>query len=160
MSSVDLAPENIGYQACDMLDRLMHRQRCTLVQTVQPGAVVIRQSTQTIAVDDPYVAAALGYIREHDRSPLQVSDVARQVSLSRRSLERRFRMALGRSVHDQIVQVRLERVRQLLSETDLKLDAIATRCGFPHTTYMATLFKHHVGQTPGQYRQSNWRHPS
>jgi LacI family transcriptional regulator len=154
LSSIEQSPEEVGYQAAALLDRLMQGDRWAGGKiVVEPRGVVARQSTDLVAVDDPDVAAALHYIREHACDGLTVDDVSEHVSLSRRTLERRFARLLDRSPRDEIVRVQLGNVKRLLSMTDYPLARIAQLTGFSYVESMCTLFKKTVGQTPGQYRR-------
>jgi len=60
---------------------------------------------------------------------------------------------MGRTVHDEIQRVRLERARQLVSTTNLPLSQVALQAGFRHLTYMTSMFRRHVGFTPAKYRE-------
>ena len=119
---------------------------------VPPLGVHARQSTDILAVEDKEVAAALRFIREHACDGITVEDVLRAVPLSRRVLERRFRRVARRTPHEEILRLRLERVKQLLSETDLSLERISSLAGFAHPEYMSVAFKREVGVTPGCHR--------
>lgn len=68
------------------------------------------------------------------------------------TLERRFIRLLGHTPHEEIIQVKLQRVMELLAETNLSLAAIAARTGFKYPEYLCTVFKKKTGLTPGQYR--------
>jgi LacI family transcriptional regulator len=107
-----------------------------------------------LAIDDTDVAEALRFIREHALSGINVSDVLKQSTLSRRVLESRFRKLLGWSPHQEITRLRIERVKLLLTETDLPLREVAQRVGFEHTEYLTVAFKREVGFTPTQFRSS------
>ena len=85
---------------------------------------------------------------------IDVSDVLRQVPLSRRALENRFRKTLGRTPHEEITRLKLDRIKELLTETDLSLAEVARRSGFEHDEYMSVFFKKAEGIPPGQYRKS------
>lgn len=75
---------------------------------VSPRGVVVRRSSDVIAVDDAHVAAALRFIREQAACErLDVAAVAQHVDLSRRSLERRFGEVLGRTPAQQILRSRI-----------------------------------------------------
>jgi len=50
-------------------------------------------------------------------------------------------------------RVRLRRLRDLLVETELKLDAVASLCGFASTSYMVSQFRRFEGVTPGEFRR-------
>jgi LacI family transcriptional regulator len=119
---------------------------------VPPRGVVTRQSSDIVAIADTQVAAALRLIREHACHGLTVGELVDQVDLSRTALERRMREAIGRTPGEEIGRVRFARVRALLLETDLPLNAIAARCGMEHPQYMAEAFKKRFGMTPGTYR--------
>jgi LacI family transcriptional regulator, galactose operon repressor len=92
------------------------------------------------------------FIREHASDGIKVADVLRAVPLSRRVLEAKFKKLLARTPHDEIVRVQIERVKQLLVETDLPLATIAARTGYRHVEYMTVAFKHATGQPPSHYR--------
>jgi LacI family transcriptional regulator len=112
----------------------------------------VRQSSDIMAIDDPAVAAAVRYIREHACHGINVADVVRHAGLSRTLLERRMRRAIGRTPGEEIIRLRFGRVQRMLAETDLPLAAIADRCGFEHPQYMAEAFKKLFGITPGRSR--------
>jgi len=82
-----------------------------------------------------------------------VDDVLRAAPMSRSSLERGLRKALGRSPRDELLRVRLEGARRLLAETDLKLSAVAQRSGFRHAQRLCERFRAAFGETPGRYRE-------
>jgi LacI family transcriptional regulator len=60
---------------------------------------------------------------------------------------------LGCSPQGEIRAVQLQRVKQLLAETNLSLDRIAALAGYKHPEYMSIVFKRTTGQTPGDYRR-------
>lgn len=153
LSSVALDTKRIGFEAAAMLDTLMQGGSVDSPVIVAPDGIVTRRSTDTIAVEDRHIVVALAFIRRHACDGIEAGDVVAQVPLSRRTLERRFREQVGCSLLAEIDRVRLQRVKQFLAETDLKLDAIAAHCGFAHTPYMATHFRRQFGLTPGQFRR-------
>ena len=60
---------------------------------------------------------------------------------------------LGRTPREEILHVRLGRVKQLLGETDLPLYLVAERAGFEHTEYLSVVFKRETGRTPSAWRE-------
>ena len=153
LTSVALDTRRIGFEAASLLDRLMKGENLVEHIVVPPLEVVTRGSTDTLAIEDPQVAAALAFIRRNACNGIEAGDVVEQVPLSRRTLERRFREQVGKSILTEIHHLRMSRVTQFLEETDLKLDAIAVRCGFSHTPYMAAQFRKHFDMTPGEFRR-------
>jgi LacI family transcriptional regulator len=155
LSSVMCNTHRTGYEAASLLERLMSGEKIGAVSTlVKPIGIQIRQSTDTLAIDDPDVASALRFIREHAVLGINVNDVLREVPVSRRVLESRFVRAIGRTPHEEIVRLRIDRVKNLLSETDLSLAEIATRAGFRHDEYMSVAFKKATGMPPSRYRKT------
>jgi LacI family transcriptional regulator len=155
LTSIEPDTEKIGFEAGAALDRMMRGQAADFERAnIAPRRVVARASTDATAVHDPEVAAAAHFIRENADQAIDVRHLVKRASISRSLLERRFVQSLGRTPKAEIIRVRLERVKQLLRETDLSLERIAELAGFRHHEYMSTLFKQKVGQTPGQYRSS------
>jgi LacI family transcriptional regulator len=82
-----------------------------------------------------------------------VDDIVRCVPVCRSILQRRFKSALGRTIHDEILCVRLNRAKELLRETDLPLPRIAEKAGFHHQEYMGAVFRAKLGVTPARFRR-------
>ncbi len=153
LSGIELTSERIGFEAAQLLERLMQGEpppKAPLL--LKPTGVVTRQSTDTLAVEDPDLARALAYIRSHATDPIQVHDVLREVPVSRRWLERRFREVLGRGPAAEIRRVRLARAKRLLAETDLPVPDVARLAGFGSREYLAAVFKSDLQLSPRQYR--------
>jgi LacI family transcriptional regulator len=156
LSSVDPDFTRMGYGAARMLDRLLQGEKLSDTErhiALPPVRVVQRQSTDVLAVDDPDVADALRYIREHACDPCTVDDVLRQVPVGRRRLERLFDRKLGFSPATEIVRVQMEIAKQLLSQPDIKLSEVSRRCGFADPASFSRAFSRVVGMTPGNYRR-------
>ncbi len=154
LSSVLPSAERIGFEAAALLSRLMNGDPpLNSARYIAPKEVVVRQSSDVLAVDDPAIASTLRYIREYAYEGISVADVVARISVSRSTLERNFRHFLGHSPQEEIRRVRLKRVKQLLIDTDWPLDRIAEAAGFEHPEYMMVQFKRMVGQTPTQWRR-------
>jgi LacI family transcriptional regulator len=156
LSSVDPDFSRMGYGAARLLDRLLHGENldasdCRIV--LPPVRVVRRQSTDVLAVDDPDVADAVRYIREHACDPCSVDEVLRHVSVGRRRLERLFARKLGYSPATEIVRVQIETAKQLLSRPEIKAAEVSHRCGFTNPPSFTRAFTRVVGVTPSAYRR-------
>jgi len=154
LSGVVLTSARIGYEAAALLDRLLHGapgpSRPILIE---PTRVIVRRSTDTLAIEDQDLARAIAFIRINASTPIQVSDVLRTVPVSRSWLERRFQEALGRSPAEEIRRVRLERAKQLLAESDMPVPQVAASSGFGSREYFAHAFRQATGLTPRQFRK-------
>jgi LacI family transcriptional regulator len=154
LSSIRPDYPQVGYRAAELLDRLMKGARAPTQPIIVPTAdTVVRQSTQLAAAVDPDIARAVRFIRQHACHGIRVEQVAEEVQLSRSTLKRRFRAAMKRSVHDEILRVRLGWAQELLAQTDLPLDTVAQRAGFRHQEYMGAVFRAKLGRTPAELRR-------
>jgi LacI family transcriptional regulator len=155
LSSVALNSFGEGFLAAEMLDTLMSGGKLTSSEVrVEPGEIIVRPSSDSLAIGDRAIAAALSYIREQACSGVAVQEVAQHVSASRSQLEKKFRRLLGRSPQAEIRRVQIAKIKQLLTETDLPLKAISELTGFDHMEYMSVVFKRLTGETPGAYRRA------
>jgi LacI family transcriptional regulator len=154
LSSVIHNARRIGYEAAAMLDQLMAGKDVADDVVLDPLGVHARKSTDLLAIEDPEVAKAVRFIREHACEGIRVENVLEEVAMSRRSFEKRFRQSLGRPPHMEIRRVQLERVRQLLVGSDYKLQKIAEVTGFSSAQYLAGLFHRTMGMTPGSWRKA------
>jgi LacI family transcriptional regulator len=157
LSSVEGGFERIGYTAARLLDRLMLGEKLSRdeqLTRLPPLPVVTRLSTDMLAVNEPHVAAALMFIREHACDPCSVEDILRHVPAGRRWLERQFDQKLGRSPGDEIQRIQMETAKRLLIQPALTIPEIALRCGFSSSPTFGRAFLRIVGTTPAAYRRT------
>lgn len=153
LSSVCARHDEVGYETARLLDHLMRGNPApTHPIEIDPGAVVTRQSTDVMAVNDDIVTRAMTIIRHQACTGLTVDDLVRRLPVSRSVLQRRFRAAIGRSVHEEIARTRLHRAETLLADTELPLGEVAEQAGFRHAQYMWTVFRRALDITPLAYR--------
>jgi len=161
LSSIIPDTHRTGYEAAALLACMMKGERSYALETrIPPVGVCVRQSSDVLATDDSHVALAVQFIRERATESIKVNDVLRAVHLSRKVLETRFKRLLNRTVHDEIIRVRLNHVKDLLLNTDLKLAEVGSRAGFEHVEYMSVAFKRETGHTPGSYRKTYGGRPN
>ena len=156
LSSVQSDTTLTGFLAASLLDEMMSGKILEPeLHLIKPLRVVTRQSSDILSVGDHLVARALQLIRDRVDQGTTVSAVQRHVGLSRRALDYRFLQVIGRTVHEEITRVRMERLGDLLIATDWTLPQIAERLGFSHSEYMGVAFKKFCGMSPGEYRRAN-----
>jgi LacI family transcriptional regulator len=154
LSSVAPNAVEIGYQAAGLLDRMMNRLALPELPIRVPAAhIVTRQSTDMLAVKEPSVARAIGFIRENVARHPGVLDVARSVGVSKSTLNRLFRRWLGRSPQEEIVHARMEWAKELLRETDFSIGVLARRLDYASTANFVRAFRELNGGTPQEYRR-------
>lgn len=154
LTSIDMGYERVGYEAARLLDSMMDGNKPpSQFMTVPPKGLVARQSTDVLAVDDPLVAQAMRFISEQGHTGIDVEDVANAVCTTRRTLERRFRTVLDRTIGDELSRQKIERVKRLLMDTDTAIKSLASQCGFMDGKQLAKTFKRLVGVSPTDYRR-------
>lgn len=155
LSSVALSSEKTGYEAAELLDRLMHGEKMNgqVIQHV-PSHVVTRQSSDILAINDPDVSEAIGFIRQHFKEPITENDVATAVTLSRRHLYKKFIETLGHSVHKEIKNIRIEHLCKLLAESDLSISQITTTMEFASIEHLSRYFRKEKGMSLQEFRKT------
>ena len=155
LSSIEIPGLQIGRTAAELLERMMADPSARVEGSLLPPTHVIeRQSTDLVATDDPAVRSAVAFIREHYREQISVDQIAESAGCSRRTLERRFRTTLQRTVHDELTRQRLARARRLLQESDLPVESVSERSGFTDQRRLNLVFKQHFDLTPLEFRRS------
>jgi LacI family transcriptional regulator len=153
LSSVVAPTERVGYEAAALLDALLAGKKPSKAPLLFPPlGIVARQSSDILAIEDPVVAAAVRFIREHAHQPIQIRHVLAVVPLSRRSLERRFQAVLKRTLWEEIRRVHLERAKELLNNTGLPIAVVAEHAGFLSGKQLSVVFREETGTTPRAYR--------
>ncbi len=156
LSTIDQPAEQIGYEAARLLEGMMRgkkpRQKPLLFP---PTRIIVRHSTDTLAIDDEVVREALQLIRVRAHEGIHVSDVVRELAVARRALEQRFVRFVGRTPAAEIRRVRIEAAKQLLVESDRSIAHISRATGFGHQDLFSRVFRRSVGLTPSQFRQRN-----
>ncbi|PYU79131.1 MAG: XylR family transcriptional regulator [Acidobacteria bacterium] len=154
LSSVALDLERAGYESAQLLDGLMSgRIKEGYVVHVEPTHVVTRRSTDVIAQDDRLIVSALRFISDHFAQSISVNDVAEEVGTSRRTLERHFSKAIGRSILSEIARCRIERAKELLLETKVSCYSVASGVGFHSLKTFNRTFHRREAVTPQGFRK-------
>ena len=93
------------------------------------------------------------YVRSFSDGSPSLIDVASECGFSVAHLRRVFKSTTGKTVHDFIEEVRIERAQQLLRESSLRLKTISYQLGFSHPSAFSFAFKKATGGSPGDYRR-------
>ena len=154
LSSIEMNFEKAGFEAAHVLDRWMKGENMADERiAIQSSRVVVRQSTDILAIDDRDVANAIRFINEHVHESIQVGDIADSVFVSRRMLEKRFKIATGFSIGSQLRKARTNHIAQLLLETSMSITEIGLSMGFTSTANFSRYFQKEFNMKPSQYRK-------
>lgn len=106
---------------------------------------------------DALVQRCLAYIWGNVHRPIDVNAIVRVVPATRRTMERKFRASLGRSIHEVVASARLSLALWWLAKTDLPIAEIAMRSGYSGSDWMGKSVKRTSGLTPTEYRRRSRR---
>jgi len=93
------------------------------------------------------------YIEENLATNLSLEIMAAEVEISALYLARTFKASVGQSPHQYVIARRVERATELLRNTDLPLEVVASTVGFSSQSHLSRCFMQHVGIPPGAYRR-------
>ena len=154
LSSIALNFKNAGFQAAKHLDQLMKGNTENVVVDVDPIEIITRRSTDIFAVEDTELIAAMVFIRNHYHNPIQVSDVVKAVSISRRELEYRFKFEFKKTIQDEINRLRVEYIKRKLINSREPIYKIAGTLEFTDPEHFSRYFKNLTGMSPSSFRQN------
>ncbi|WP_338045114.1 helix-turn-helix domain-containing protein [Oceanipulchritudo coccoides] len=155
LSSMDANVMTAGYQAADLLNRLMQGDKdIPRLTYIDPSKVEERDSSNYLAFEDPEVAFAMRYIKEHACDPITPTDVLKVTGMSNSTAYRKFMKGIGRSIHSEIQRVQMDQVRELLTTTNLSVTAVAQKAGFENIRYLTKVFRDATGLTPTEFRRA------
>ena len=83
---------------------------------------------------------------------VSVQDLADSIGLNRSYLHRLFKSAIGSSVQEYLLDLRIRKACALLKSTELPVSIISLSVGYEDTLYFSRLFKRKKGVSPSQYR--------
>jgi transcriptional regulator GlxA family with amidase domain len=109
------------------------------------------------SVEDELVASVINMIWTQSHRPLSVEQIAAELGVSRRTIERRMRVAAGRSVLEEIHACRLSRAKRLLRETDLAVKTVAYLSGFGSVERLRLGMLKSEKCAPGDFRRAAQR---
>jgi LacI family transcriptional regulator len=160
LSSLDSRDELLGKEAARLLERIMTGEEQPKEPVlIPPTGVLTRRSTDITAIADVRAARALRYIWDHYRDNIGPDEVAAACRIPRRSLDRHFKSAVGRTVTAEILSHRMSIAEDLLGAGDSTVTEIAARIGFRSSQYFNLQFKRWSGMTPLSYRKHARKSP-
>lgn len=154
ISSVPQGFEEAGRLACRQLAKLMDGKKDVGSLSFSAGKVVRRASSR-LGGGDRRLTAALEFIRQNADFGIDVENVVQVMKCSRRTAEVLFRRQSGRSILEEILAVRLEKVKTLLKDCQMPIAAISDACGFSSLNDLDRVFKRAEGCSPLGYRKQN-----
>lgn len=154
LSSITMDVERAGYETGKAIHQMKneHLSRISDIYVHYVG-IVERSSTDYFAAHNPYIRKALIYIHTHLAHRMTVHDILRQIPMSRRLFELKFREETNTTPHNYIVTLRMERLSKMLLTTDESIEDLAMMVGIDDPKNLSRQFKARKGMTPIEFRK-------
>lgn len=153
ISTVRLDFELAGYLAARRLAELATPSFGGSAAIFPPLMVDRRKSTRGYGRREPRILEAMDMIRREASDGLTVAKLASRFPGTRRLFEVRFREAAGHSALDEILNVRMARAIELLTNTDMPIEAVANFSGFKTKWEFWHFFRKRTGVPPTRFRK-------
>ena len=153
LSSIQPDHEKLGFTAATELDRLIGggRVRTNAVRIKPIRKIFERGSTRQGPPAAHIIDRAMALI-DLKFATVTVDAVVNHLKVSRRLAYLRFRQILNTSIHQAIMNRRLQEAKRMLQRTKLPISKIAATCGFASQNRFTHAFRKHTGMSPTQWR--------
>ena len=153
-SSIDLMLKMIADQQGEELANLVADQ--LIYSSIRTDQDTQRLSVPTrIGVRHPKLSSVIQMMESNIEEPISPSILAKDVGMSTRQLERLFRRYLNRSPKRYYMELRLQKARNLLMQTDMSVINVALACGFASPSHFSKCYRAHYDTTPYRERGSH-----
>lgn len=98
------------------------------------------------------VETAMIYLQNHYMKDISLDSCADHTGVNAVALSKSFKQVTGTNFIDYLTELRMEKAKELLRETEQKINDVAVKVGYQHS-YFNRIFKKHVGVTPSHYRE-------
>lgn len=106
----------------------------------------------SIKQNNSIIKTAMEYIHEHYNQDITLSSIANYVHLNGSYLSRLFCKATGKTIIEVITGIRIEKAKEMLMNSDIKIYEVASLVGIYDPTYFSQIFKKSTGMSPSEYR--------
>lgn len=154
LSSIMMDVERAGYEAAKSIKEMKEhtRQKAEDIYVHFVG-IMERSSTDFFAAKNPYIQKALLYIHTHLSHKISVNDIIKEIPMSRRLFEQKFREETNTTPHNYIISLRMDQLSKLLLSTDESISTLAMMIGIEESKNLSRQFKARKGMTPLEFRK-------
>lgn len=153
--------ETFDYTMADEIDRTLEMDAYASIEELS-GAV--RKLSEKFMQEMPAVIhkmsrlslEAIRYIRENYNREIGLRELADSLNVAPAYMSRVFNREVGVRIPAFLTRIRMDKARQLLTDTDLRVSEIARMVGIENIQYFNVLFKKHVNMSPQEYRNLEW----
>ncbi|MCZ8520863.1 MULTISPECIES: response regulator transcription factor [Paenibacillus] len=115
--------------------------------------LVLKMDARKAGKDNPVIASAKEFIRQHYRQNINLQTVAEQVHLNPNYFSNFFKQETGVNFLEYLLEIRMEAAKTLLGEPDVKIYEIGYLVGYDNPSSFNRAFKNVTGLTPSEYRK-------
>lgn len=101
-----------------------------------------------------YVKKAMIYIEENYDKKIRIDEMANFIGVNRSYLTSTFKKATGYSLQEYLINLRMEKAKNLLKKTDLPINTVSNAVGYADQLAFSRMFKQHYGLSPRNYRET------
>jgi len=155
LSSVWMRTQDAAFRCAELLHDIMTGERPAPHEPISvkySGEVVARQSTRFVETHDSLPMRCCELLEANLHTPLRIESLLPVLHVSRRTLETRFKAAIGRTIHEELTRMRIERAKTLLKDNSLSQARVAECCGFHDASHMNSAFRKHAKAIPSAFR--------
>ncbi len=103
----------------------------------------------------PLIAQAVDYILEHYQKEITLLEVAQELKISSGYLSRLFKEEIGIPFKNYLIDLRMEKAKELLQQSGLGVFEVAFQVGYSDPNYFSEAFRKYEGMSPSEYREAN-----
>ena len=154
LSSIHMDFRRQGQELGQAIFRMVAEGRTYPVRIpIHPTVITERGSTLRHNIADPVVSRVLDYIDANYLSYIDVEDIVKQIPLTRRAIEMRFRAAMEPdTIHSYLTSCRINHLCMLLRTTSRPVSVLAQESGFKDSLNIGRTFRQYMGMSPNEYR--------
>lgn len=113
-----------------------------------------KSDDQTIKAEDAFIFKIRNIMEAHlDNEQFGILELCREVGMSRAQLYRKFKTLTNKTVNEYLIQFRLFKAKEMLSETDLTVSEVAWETGFKNLSHFSRIYSETFGHSPGSQRK-------
>lgn len=142
----ELHGQKDGFWPCRSRSYLIELLYCIVYSYIEAAP----DSAESPEADE--FSAITEYLNEHIDEQVTVETITKKFAINRNKLNEIFMKQASMTCHDYLLNLRIDLAKAMLSNTELPINEVSSRVGYPDPGYFAKIFKHVTGKTPTQYR--------
>jgi len=131
----------------DSIDAMAGWMRRLIAQAVD------RMEAELNARGNQHIAKVIRIMERDYNRDISLHSVAEELSMNPAYISRLFKQITGQSFVDYLKRIRIEKSKELLLNSELKINEVGKRVGYEHSYYFIKVFKETIGLTPGEYKK-------